>query len=154
NGVASASAYTSNALATGIRTDSGINRMTITNTGAINVDAVTANGGDATSYGIRVTSNGATTPAAGDVVTINNSGDIIARISTDGGTTFHRGEAIDVSDAPNRAVINLLGGTPPSRIYGNIELRSNADLIHVTSGETRFNGIINSGCMPAGGRTA
>ena len=42
----------------------------------------------------------------------------------------------------------------PAQIYGNIELASNADTINVTNGETLFDGIVNSGCMPAGGPTA
>ena len=75
-------------------------------------------------------------------MTINNSGDIIVRVSPDGGTTFQRGDAIDVSDAPNRTVINLMGnGTAAANIYGNIELQSDADTINVTDGETRFNGV-------------
>jgi hypothetical protein len=140
----------SSAQATGILVNSGVNNMTITNSGAINVDAVTANGGAANAYGIRIASNGDATPVAGDVVTINNSGDIVARISTDGGANYLRGTAIDVTDAPNRAVVNLLGGN----IYGNIELQSDADVVNVTTGETVFNGIVNSGCMPAGGPSA
>ena len=92
----------SSALATGIRVDGGVNNMTISNSGSINVDAITENGGSATAYGIRVTANGAVVPAADDVTTIENSGDIIVRVSTDGGTTFHRGTAIDVTEAPNR----------------------------------------------------
>ena len=55
-----------------------------------------------------------------------------------------------MTQAPNRSVINLLGGN----IYGNIDLQSNADAINVTTGETNFNGVINSFCMPAGGPTA
>jgi hypothetical protein len=153
----------SSALATGIRLNAGLlgttttttvgtgttavqtvhhNNTTITNSGTIDVTAIT-NGGPAQAYGIRVTGNGTATPAAGQVLTINNSGDIIATYSTDGGTTFHRGEAIDVSAAPVAAtVINLMGGN----ITGNIELQSNADAINVTTDETNFNGIINSAC--------
>jgi hypothetical protein len=150
NVVASASGgTTSAAYATGIRVDSGPNNLAITNSGAINVDAITNNGGFASAYGIRVVGNGAA-GAAGDVVTINNSGDIIVRVSDDGGATFHRGTAIDVSEAPNRAVINLLGnGTAAANIFGNIELQSDADTINVTDGETLFNGIINSDCYDA-----
>ena len=60
-----------------------------------------------------------------------------------------------MSDAPNRTVINLMGnGTAAANIYGNIELQSDADTINVTDGETHFNGVINSECMPAGGPTA
>jgi uncharacterized protein with beta-barrel porin domain len=158
----------SSALATGIRVDAGLlgvtttttpaggtpvvhhNNTTITNSGTIDVTAIT-NGGPAQAYGIRVTQDGAATPVAGQVLTINNSGDIIAKFSTDGGTTFHRGEAIDVSSAPVAStVINLMGGN----ITGNIELQSNADTINAITGTTVFNGIVNSGCMPAGGITA
>ena len=71
--------------------------MTITNSGSIHVDAVT-NGGVANAYGIRVDQQRRLHAARHDVVTINNSGDIIARISTDGGTTFQRGTAIDVTE--------------------------------------------------------
>jgi outer membrane autotransporter protein len=67
----------------------------------------------------------------------------------DGGATFHRGQAIDVTDAPNQTVINLLGGN----IYGNIDVQA-GDEINVTTDETVFNGVINSSCMPAGGPTA
>jgi len=137
----------SSAVATGIRTNSGVNNLLISNSGAINVDAITENGGAATAYGIGVTSNGVATPGVDDVTTIENSGDIIVRVSTDGGTTFHRGTAIDVTEAPNRTVINLLSGS----IFGNIELQSDDDTINVTGGETLFNGIINSGCLPADG---
>jgi len=84
----------SGATATGIRLNAGLigttttttsgtpvvhhNNTVITNSGAIDVTAIT-NGGPANAYGIRVTSNGVATPAAGQVLTINNSGDIIAR---------------------------------------------------------------------------
>ena len=133
----------SQATATGIAINSGINDLNVTNTGTISVDAITTNGAPALAYGIRVLgSGGGVAPTADDVFTINNSGDIIVRQSTDGGTTFHRGEAIDVSQAPNRYVINLMGGN----ITGNIELQSDADAINVTTAETNFNGIVNSGC--------
>jgi uncharacterized protein with beta-barrel porin domain len=150
----------SSAIATGIRLNAGLygttstttpagsttpvvhhNNTTITNSGTIDVRAITANGGPAQAYGIRVTSNGAATPAAGQVLTINNSGDISALYSTDGGTTFHRGEAIDVSAAPVAStVINLLGGS----VTGNIELQSDADVINATTGTTLFNGVVNN----------
>ncbi len=70
---------TSSAYATGISVASGINTMVITNTGDINVDAVTVNGGNAQARGIYVTANGDTTPLATDLLTINNDGDIIVR---------------------------------------------------------------------------
>ena len=88
-------------------------------------------------------------------MTINNSGDIIVRVRRMAERRSSVATAIDVSDAPNRTVINLMGnGTAAANIYGNIELQSDADTINVTDGETRFNGIINSACMPAGGPTA
>ena len=64
----------SSAVATGIRVNSGINNLTISNSGSINVDAITANGGNAEAYGIRLVANGDVTPTADDVTTINNSG--------------------------------------------------------------------------------
>ena len=144
----------SSARATGIAVNGGVNTMTITNTGAINVDAITMHGGDATAYGIRATSNGDATPLATDILTINNSGDIIVRQSSDGGDTFFRGMAIDVAGVPNQTVINLMApAANPSDIYGNIDVKT-GDAINVTTGETVFNGIINPECMPVGGPTA
>ncbi len=91
----------SSAHATGIRVNGGVNavsyttstttaggkvtphthttNLTINNSGSIDVTAIT-NGGAAQAYGIRVTSNGTATPAAGALLTINNSGDITARL--------------------------------------------------------------------------
>jgi hypothetical protein len=134
----------SSANATGIAVAGGANNLTISNSGSINVDAITANGGAASATGIRVAANGTVVPAAGDVLTINNSGDIIARFSMDGGTTFHRGTAIDVSEAPNRTVINLLGGN----VTGDINVQD-GDSINVLTDETVFNGVINAGCFDA-----
>ena len=57
--------------------------MVINNSGAINVDAIT-NGGTSNATGILVQPFSAFTPAATNVLTINNSGDIIARVSFDG----------------------------------------------------------------------
>ena len=67
-------------MATGIRADSGINNLTITNSGRSTSMRSLPTAARANAYGIRVTSNGTVTPAAGDVVTINNSGDIIVRV--------------------------------------------------------------------------
>ncbi|HYX46176.1 MAG TPA: hypothetical protein VE820_05080, partial [Sphingomicrobium sp.] len=132
------------ASATGIGVNGGVNNMTISNSGTINVEAVTSKGDPANAYGIRVMENGTVAPAATDVTTINNSGDIIARYSTDGGTTFHRATAIDVTEAPNPTVINLLGGN----VTGDINVQD-GDAINVTTGETNFNGVINAGCYDA-----
>jgi len=135
----------SQATATGIAVNSGINDLTITNSGTISVDAITSNGAPSLAYGIHVLgTGGGVAPAADDVLTINNSGDIIARFSTDGGTTFHRATAIDVTEAPNPTVINLLGGN----ITGDINVQD-GDAINVTDGETVFNGVINAGCFDA-----
>ena len=50
----------------------------------------------------------------------NDGGQIRVRESEDGGDTWHRGMAIDVSAAPNASVINLVGD---GSIYGNIAIR-------------------------------
>ena len=123
--------------------------MTVTNSGAIHVDALTANGGAANAYGILVTDNG-TINGGPEVFTVNNSGDLIVRVSGDGGATWQRGMAIDVESAPNAAVINLLGG---GNIYGNISVEAD-DIINVDNGITNFNGIIDPEFMPVGGVTA
>jgi len=141
----------SSAQAIGISMYVGAATATITNTGTIDVEAVTGNGGPADAHGIWVQGNGTgLPPSAGDVLTINNSGDIIARQSTDGGDTWQRGMAIDVSTAPNASVINLLGG---GVIYGNIAVQA-GDAINVEDGTTYFDGIINPAYLPAGGITA
>lgn len=141
----------SSANATGIYLESGVNTMTVTNTGALNVEAMTAAGGGATATGIRVVGNGTgLPPGMDDVFTFtNNGGDIRVRQSMDGGTSWQRGLAIDVSDAPNPSVINLLGD---GSIYGNIEV-ADGDNIFVESGTTYFDGIIGPSFMPDGGVT-
>ena len=58
---------------------------------------ITVHGGAVSANGILVTANGLTTPGVGDFLTINNTGDIIVRISNDDGATFLRGMAIDVA---------------------------------------------------------
>ena len=66
--------------------------------------------------------NGTGLPPLGtELFTLNNSGDIIVRVSGDGGATCQRGMAIDVALAPNNSVINLLGG---GNIYGNIDIQA------------------------------
>jgi hypothetical protein len=138
----------SSAVGTGIYVSSGINNLTITNSGSLNVDAVVANGGNAEAYGILVEGNGAVVaPAVTDVVTINNSGDLIVRESIDGGGSYRRGVAIDVTAAPNAAVINLLGG---GNIYGNINIGAD-DVINVESGRTIFDGVVNDACLAENG---
>src|SRR4029453_17183419 len=145
----------SNATATGIRMGSGVNTSVVTNPGSINVDAIPANGdavpdplspgGFSTAYGIRVFDNGTgLAPVGTELFTVNNSGDIIVRVSGDGGATWRRGFAIDVASAPNNSVINLLGG---GNIYRKIDVQI-ADIINVDNGTTNFDGIVNPECMP------
>ena len=134
------------ASATGILMQSGINTATITNSGSLTVDAI-VNGplGTATANGIvALGGGGGALPGLTDVLTINNSGDIIVRESISGGLDWRRGMAIDVALAPNNTVINLLGG---GNVYGNIDLQD-GDVINVDNGETSFDGIINPECMP------
>ena len=127
-------------------------KATVTNSGTIDVQAVTGNGGSATAYGVWVQDNQTgLPPAADDVFTFtNDGGTIIARQSVDGGTTWQRGMAVDVSSAPNASVINLLGN---GAIYGDIAVQA-GDTINVKGGKTVFDGIINPASMPAGGITA
>ena len=141
----------SSAHAVGIALNGGVNTMTVTNSGTINVDAITANGGDAKATGVLVTANGAVAPVAGDVFTFTNDGGTIrVRESGDGGATWTRGMAIDVSASPNPSVINLVGD---GNIYGNIDVNA-GDTINVADGTTRFDGIINPEFLPAGGVTS
>ncbi|HKY88199.1 MAG TPA: autotransporter outer membrane beta-barrel domain-containing protein, partial [Pseudorhodoplanes sp.] len=140
----------SSALATGIRIFGGVNTMTITNSGAISVDAITFNDGYTRARGILARAAFPMLPSPDDILTINNMGDIIVRESIDGGQTWRRGLAIDVAGnpdnfapgLPNKTVINLLGGN----IYGNIAIQ-HGDMINVQRAETAFDGIINPVCM-------
>ena len=136
----------SSAQATGIHLVSGVNNMVVSNSGTLTVDAITVGGGAATAYGIRATTNNTgTPPLATDVLTINNSGTITVRESINNGVKWLRGTAIDVASAPNKTVINLLGG---GKIFGNIDDKA-GDVINVSGGETSFDGIINPECSPA-----
>ncbi len=129
--------------ATGIRVDASNSDLTLTNSGVISVSAVT-NGGsaDATAIKFAASGAGAVDPAAQVVIT-NQGATIIARRSEDGGQSWLRGTAIDVSSAPNPSVVNLLG---VGAIYGNINVAA-GDTINVAGGETWFDGIINAECQ-------
>ncbi|HSR00620.1 MAG TPA: hypothetical protein VLM36_11995, partial [Sphingomicrobium sp.] len=143
--------WQSSASAIGISSYAGVDTSTITNKGKISVDAVTADGGRAVARGVLIQGNGTGLPAApGDQFTFtNDGGTIIVRQSGDGGKTWQRGTAIDVSSAPNKSVINLVGqGT----IYGDIALAA-GDEINVRQGTTWFDGVINPSLEPAGGIT-
>jgi hypothetical protein len=150
--VDSASSGTVGAVATGIFLSAPVGTdATITNSGTIDVTAITAHQDNAQAWGIHVFDFAPDVPDDDDhVLTINNSGTIIARQSSDGGATFQHGLAIDVTGAPNPTVINLLGG---GAIYGDIALQS-SDSINVKEGTTLFDGVINPSFLPAGGVTA
>ena len=141
----------SRAVATGVSLTSGVNTMSVSNSGAINVDAVTANGGEASATGILVAGNGTGSAAREDAVFTftNDGGTIVVRESVDGGDTWRRGMAIDVSAAPNASVINLLGD---GEIYGDVAIAA-GDEIRVADGTTYFDGIINPAFVPEGGIT-
>jgi hypothetical protein len=79
----------------------------------------------------------------------NDGGTIIVRNSNDGGATWTRGMAIDVADAANNSIINLLGD---GNIYGNIDVQA-GDVINVEAGTTVFDGVINPEYVPVGGFT-
>ena len=137
------------ASALGISLNSGLNTMVVTNSGAINVDAITG-GGVANATGVLVTATGLGVPA-GDLFTfVNDGGTIVVRESVDGGATWTRGMAIDVATAPNPSVINLLGD---GAIYGSIDIAA-TDEINVQAGDTYLDGIINPEFLPVGGVTA
>jgi trimeric autotransporter adhesin len=149
--VDSASSGTVGAVATGVflSAPAGID-ATITNTGTIDVTAITGHQDNAQAWGIHVFDFAPGFPGPGDVLTVDNSGRIIARQSSDGGATFKHGLAIDVTGAPNPTVINLLGG---GLIYGDIAVQA-GDVINVKAGPTLFDGVINPSFLPAGGVTA
>lgn len=136
------------AMATGVYMQSAVNTATLTNTGRIEVMAQT-NGLPAFANGIIIDDYAPSpvVPAEGDTFTLNNTGGaIIARKSTDGGTTWQRGTAINTSNAPNQAVINLTanGSVSNGYVYGNV-LLSGDDAINVSNGETKFDGVVNPG---------
>jgi uncharacterized protein with beta-barrel porin domain len=121
----------------------------INNTGVIHVAAI----GNANEFvqasAIRVSSAGFGGGLALGTI-VNNSGTIWAGVSIDGGATYVRGTAINVSDAPNAMDILLEGnahaqpGHPGDTglVYGNIFLEPDAAVI-VEDGKTCFNGVIN-----------
>ena len=113
---------------------------TITNTGTIDVRGI-ANGGTASATGIVVSGAATVVPPAGhNLIITNDAASILAAFSVDGGATFARGMAIDVSLADvGSTLINLFG---EGSVYGHIDLAA-ADDIVVDSGETEFDGIIN-----------
>ncbi|WP_265569306.1 beta strand repeat-containing protein, partial [Sphingomicrobium nitratireducens] len=134
------------ASAVGVHLDGALVDASVTNSGTIMVDAWTANGdaadvgGLANAYGVLVTgaAEGAT-PTTETFVFTNDGGMIQSRVSGDGGATFARGFAVDVSDAPNASILNLYG---EGDIYGHIHLQD-GDTVNVEMGETSFDGLFN-----------
>ena len=150
--VDSAHSGTVGATASGISISATRNNLSVTNSGTINVKAVSGSGGPARASGVRVITSPAPTlpPRPNDQFTFtNDGGTIVARESTDGGKSWHRGMAIDVSEASNSSVINLLGN---GLIYGDVGLRA-GDRMNVQSWTTYFDGVINPAALPAGGIT-
>ena len=137
------------ATATGIYLSSTRDNATISNSGTIDVEAVTGHGGPANAYGVHVVTGFSGDPAQPDdlFTFTNDGGTIMVRQSTDGGETWQRGMAIDVTQAPNASVINLVGN---GLIYGNIGVQA-GDEINVEDGKTYFDGIINPALVPNGG---
>lgn len=140
----------STAEAVGIALAGGRLTGSISNSGTIDVTAIVQSAdGTASATGIRA--EAAEGVVAFGRLNVANSGDLIVRVSLDGGTTFARGMAIDVASAPNGSIVNLLGG---GNIYGNIDVRSIdvppvvVPVIIVSGGETSFDGIVNPECMP------
>jgi hypothetical protein len=150
--VDAADSGTLSAAATGIYLRSTRDDATVVNSGLIDVEAITTHGAPANAWGVHVVTGFSGDPAqAGDSFTFtNDGGTIIARQSTDGGDTWQRGMAIDVTQAPNASVINLLGD---GVVYGDIGVQA-GDVINVKAGTTYFDGIINPADLPAGELTA
>lgn len=130
------------AAAVGIFVASNSNDLTIANRGLLQVTAITKEGGTATAAGIEFFDNHDAAGNADDILRIvNDGGTIIAAVSTDGGDTYRHGNAVDLHNAPNATVIDLLGD---GSIYGNIDVLA-GDVITVAGGETSLDGAINPG---------
>lgn len=132
------------ATAVGVHVQSAASIASFTNSGTIRVSAVT-NGGVSQATGIVVSDFAISPVLAGEtdrMTIINNGGSIVARVSSNGGSVWKRGTAIDTSAAANPVDIRFSG---TSSIYGNIRLGA-ADTVGITSGTTTLDGIVN----PAG----
>ena len=146
-----ASGPNSYARAVGLEATSYDNGIHILNNGLI---IAYAEGAEAMATGISLGSMsvgvGALPPPT-SVATIENHGDIWAGISTDGGNTVLRGNAINTQYAYNPVTI-LLENDSPANIFGNIEI-SDDDQIIVQNGKTKFDGVINPDMMLEGSLT-
>ena len=146
-----ASGPNSYARAVGIEAMSYDNGMQILNNGLI---MAYAEGAEAMATGIAlggVMAPVGALPMPTSVATIENHGDIWAGISTDGGNTILRGNAINTQYAYNPVTI-LLENNSPANIFGNIEI-SDDDQIIVQNGTTNFDGVINPDMMLEGSLT-
>lgn len=128
--------------ATGVEFVSASNNATLENRGLIDAAAMT-DGAPAKAYGIRVLdyeNSWDVQAGEGDVFTLfNNGGSIVARQSTNLGTTWKHGLAIDTSMAPNAVNIRFAGN---SSVYGDIDISAD-DTITILSGATSLDGFIN-----------
>ena len=104
----------------------------------------------------------------GQATVTNDGGQLWAGYSTDGGTTVHRGNAINTDGTPNGkaedlmnfvpapgpVVINLMdsNGGGAASIFGNIDITPD-DLVHVTDGQTNLDGIVNPDLVLEGSLT-
>jgi uncharacterized protein with beta-barrel porin domain len=146
-----ASGQNSYARAIGINASSNNNGIYIKNKGVV---SAYAEGAMAQATGIGLNASGmvvSALPPPPAVATIENHGDIWAGISTDGGETILRGNAINTENAWNAATI-LLENNSPANIFGNIVI-SDDDQIIVQNGTTKFDGVINPDMMLEGSLT-
>lgn len=149
------------AWAVGILDPSTSNSANIINTGDITAyaEGPSAMATAIAVFGTTTSSSSAITavaPTTGPAVVTNDGGTIWAGYSTDGGKTVLRGNAINTEGAtvqsafgtttfaaaPNGVLIELMSGDDPASIFGNIDITGD-DMIQVTEGWTRLDGIIN-----------
>jgi uncharacterized protein with beta-barrel porin domain len=113
---------------------------TVTNKGNLHVAAI---GSTPVAVGIQVTAfSTLTATGLGTGTVVNDGGTLFAGVSTDGGITFTRGVAIDVTGAPNTTNIDLKGTANDGNIYGDINVVA-GDTVTVSSGRTIFDGVLN-----------
>ena len=113
---------------------------TVINKGNLHVAAI---GATPVAVGIQITAlSSLTATGLGTGTVVNDGGALFAGVSTDGGVTFTRGVAIDVTGAPNTTNIDLKGTAQDGDIYGDINVVA-GDTITVSSGRTIFDGVIN-----------
>ena len=131
------------ASAVGLDFMSASNTATLTNSGTIQVSAI-SNVGVASATGILVRDfpdSPIVAPEGSLFTIVNDGGTLVARESTDGGTTWQHGLAIDTTQAPNAVAIRFLGA---SSVYGDIDISAD-DTITIAGGTTSLDGVINPG---------